>query len=155
MGVSGTGKSTIGKMLSKELDIPFFDGDDFHPDANIQKMASGVPLDDADRYDWLVSLNELAKKQKNRGAIIACSALKSSYRDILRKGMGRTMRFIHLEGSFDLIKSRMEKRTSHFMTAKLLESQFASLEFPKEAITVSIAHSPDKILNEILSHINA
>ena len=155
MGVSGTGKSTIGKMLSKELNIPFFDGDDFHPEANVLKMASGQPLNDEDRYDWLISLNELAKKHKNKGVIIACSALKASYREILKNDMDTVMRFIHLEGSFDLIQSRMKQRSSHFMPAKLLESQFATLETPEEALNVSIVPPPDKIVAEILSHLDA
>ena len=155
MGVSGTGKSTIGTMLAQKLNIPFFDGDDFHPKANIQKMASGQPLNDEDRYDWLVSLNELANKHKNKGAIIACSALKSSYREILRSGIEDSLQFIHLEGSYELIQSRMEKRTSHFMPPKLLESQFETLEYPQDAITVSVAHTPEKIITDILAHLNS
>lgn len=149
MGVSGTGKSTIGKLLSQKLGIPFFDGDDFHPEANIKKMASGIPLNDDDRLGWLVALNTLSKANKNLGAVIACSALKSSYREILRKDMGTNMIFVYLEGNFALVKARMEKRDSHFMPIDLLKSQFDTLEVPKNAITVSIEQSPENIVRAI------
>ncbi|PRX54520.1 gluconokinase [Flagellimonas meridianipacifica] len=149
MGVSGTGKSTIGKLLSLKLNIPFFDGDDFHPEANIKKMASGKPLDDEDRYDWLVALNQLAQEHKSRGAVIACSALKSSYREILKNDMGSSLKFVYLEGSFELVKSRLEKRKAHFMPIDLLKSQFETLEPPTDAIKVSIALSPEKIVEFI------
>ncbi len=154
MGVSGTGKSTIGQLLSQKLGVPFFDGDDFHPQANIDKMASGKPLNDDDRFGWLIALNELAKKHKGNGAIIACSALKVSYRDILRNGMEDSLQFIYLEGTFDLIKSRMEQRDTHFMPTKLLESQFETLEPPHNAITVSIAQTPEGIISLILREID-
>ena len=154
MGVSGTGKSTIGTMLAQKLDVPFFDGDDFHPEANIQKMASGQPLNDEDRYDWLVYLNELANKYIGKGAVIVCSALKSSYREILKNGLGDSLQFIHLVGSFELIQSRMEKRTSHFMPPNLLESQFATLEPPQDAITVSIEPSPENVVANIFAILN-
>lgn len=154
MGVSGTGKSTIGKLLSQKLAIPFFDGDDFHPEANIKKMQSGLPLNDEDRYDWLVSLNKLSKEHKQQGAVIACSALKSAYRDILNQDMGGHLTFVYLQGSFELIKSRMEKRDSHFMPIDLLKSQFDTLEPPDEAITISIEQSPDSIIDSILRQLN-
>nr|WP_298999087.1 gluconokinase [uncultured Allomuricauda sp.] len=153
MGVSGTGKSTIGKLLSQKLHIPFFDGDDFHPEYNIKKMASGKPLNDEDRYDWLVTLNQLAKENKSNGAVIACSALKSSYRKILRKGMETSLVFVYLEGTFELIKSRLEKRSSHFMPNDLLKSQFETLEPPMEAIKVSIALTPEEIIESISKNI--
>ena len=153
MGVSGTGKSTIGKLLSENLGIPFFDGDDYHPEANIKKMQSGIPLNDEDRYGWLMALNSLSKEHKQRGAVIACSALKSSYREILRKDMGTNTVFVYLEGSFELVKSRMEKRDSHFMPIDLLKSQFDTLEPPEDAITVSIALLPESIVTVILEQI--
>jgi len=151
MGVSGTGKSTIGKLLSEKLGIPFFDGDDFHPKSNIEKMASGKPLNDEDRYDWLLALNQLAHKHKNNGAVIACSALKEAYRDILKKDITHQTQFIYLEGSFELVKSRMEKRSTHFMPIHLLQSQFKALEPPKEALTISIKNNPDSIITLILN----
>ncbi|PWL38646.1 gluconate kinase [Flagellimonas aquimarina] len=153
MGVSGTGKSTIGKLLSKTLQIPFFDGDDFHPEANIKKMKAGNPLNDDDRKGWLIRLNELAKEHKSQGAIIACSALKKSYRDILLEDMKGSLEFIYLKGSFELIKSRLESRKGHFMPLKLLKSQFDTLEAPEKAITVPISLTPDLIVQEITNQL--
>ncbi|MCK0159805.1 gluconokinase [Allomuricauda sp. F6463D] len=153
MGVSGSGKSKIGKLLSEKLAIPFFDGDDFHPKANVEKMASGSPLNDDDRKEWLILLNKLAVKYRDKGAIIACSALKKNYRSILRAEMGNTMVFVYLDGSFELIKSRLENRKGHFMPMDLLKSQFDTLEPPFKAITVSIEKTPEKIINEIVKQL--
>ncbi|WP_136465612.1 gluconokinase [Flagellimonas onchidii] len=153
MGVSGTGKSTIGRLLSEALDIPFYDGDDFHPEANVKKMRVGKPLNDKDRQSWLEKLNALALEHKSTGAIIACSALKQRYRNLLEKDMGSAIHFIYLEGSFELIKSRLESRKEHFMPLELLQSQFDTLEPPSEAITVSIFHSPEKIVELIRGEI--
>lgn len=153
MGVSGTGKSTIGKLLSDALDIPFYDGDDFHPEANVKKMSAGQPLNDDDRQDWLLKLNKLAKEHESKGVIIACSALRESYRILLRNGIENSMEFIYLEGSFELIKSRLENRKGHFMPLELLHSQFSTLEPPSSAITVSISHSPQKIVELIKDQI--
>lgn len=149
MGVSGTGKSTIGKLLSNTLQIPFFDGDDLHPKENIEKMEAGNPLNDDDREGWLIRLNVLAKEHKSTGAIIACSALKESYREILLEETKNHLEFIYLEGSFELIKSRLESRKGHFMPLALLRSQFDTLEVPAEAITVSVSMTPDQIIQEI------
>nr|WP_299388748.1 gluconokinase [Allomuricauda sp.] len=150
MGVSGTGKSTIGQLLSVQLNIPFFDGDDYHPEANVQKMSEGIPLNDMDRKGWLARLNQLALEHKNQGAIIACSALKESYRVQLQQGLDGKMVFVYLEGTFELIKSRLESRKGHFMTAKLLQSQFDTLEVPSKAISVSIALSPEEIVAQVM-----
>ena len=154
MGVSGTGKSTIGKLLSKALDIPFYDGDDFHPEANVKKMSAGQPLNDDDRQGWLKKLNVLATEHSLQGAVIACSALKENYRILLANGMKETMRFVYLEGSFELIKSRLEKRTGHFMPLALLKSQFDTLEPPSDAISVSVSQTPEKIVQLILDQIS-
>jgi gluconokinase len=153
MGVSGTGKTTIGNLLSQALDIPFFDGDDFHPQTNIDKMASGQALNDDDRYDWLAALNQLAKNNKTKGAIIACSALKEKYRVQLSNKIEVKTVFIYLKGTFDEIKSRLDSREGHFMTSALLKSQFDTLEPPTEAITVSIIQTPKQIIKEILNHL--
>ncbi|WP_396589671.1 gluconokinase [Allomuricauda sp. R78024] len=153
MGVSGTGKSTIGKLLSNTLEIPFFDGDDFHPKENIEKMEAGNPLNDDDRKGWLIKLNALAQEHKSTGAIIACSALKESYRDILLEGMENHLGFIHLEGTFELIKSRLESRKGHFMPLALLQSQFNTLEAPTKAITISISNNPEDMVVEILGQL--
>ncbi|RYC52889.1 gluconokinase [Flagellimonas olearia] len=153
MGVSGTGKTTVGKLLSEQLGYPFFDGDDFHPEENINKMASGKPLNDDDRKGWLLKLNQLALQQHNVGAVITCSALKKAYRSLLRAGMGSDMQFIYLNGSFDLVKSRLENRKDHFMPIALLKTQFEALEPPSKAIAVSIAQQPDQIVQEVLKQL--
>ncbi|MGB6151189.1 MAG: gluconokinase [Pricia sp.] len=149
MGVSGSGKTTIGKLLAEKLQIPFFDGDDYHPKANVEKMAKGHPLNDEDRKGWLRRLNELARHQKHQGAVIACSALKTQYREQLRQGVD-TVEFIYLEGSFKLISQRLSNRKGHFMPPELLRSQFDALEIPKHAISVSIDATPSKVVNAIL-----
>ncbi len=154
MGVSGSGKSTVGKLLAAELNVPFFDGDDYHPDENVAKMAAGNPLNDNDRKGWLRRLNTLVRENLDSGAIIACSALKESYRSLLVDGVLEKIRFVYLKGSFEEIRDRMQKRKGHFMPAKLLKSQFDTLEPPQKAISVSILQSPSSIVLEILEHIN-
>ncbi len=153
MGVSGCGKSTIGLLLAEKLGIPFFDGDDYHPEANVKKMKSGLALNDDDRKGWLEALNELAIEHKQKGAVIACSALKESYRSLLRKQLKKELAFVYLKGSFSEIHARLQKRKGHYMPIELLKSQFETLEEPKDAITVSITHSPDRIVTEILEKI--
>jgi len=130
MGVSGCGKSTIGKLLANEFDMPFFDGDDYHPEANIEKMAAGSPLTDDDRQGWLQRLNALSVAHKNQGAVIACSALKDAYRKILSQNLAKQVEFIYLEGTLEEISGRLQQRKNHFMPAGLLQSQFETLETP-------------------------
>lgn len=149
MGVSGSGKTTIGKLLAEKLGISFFDGDSYHPEENVQKMAHGHPLNDDDRKGWLALLNELAKEHKKQGAVIACSALKSKYRKLLRHGL-KGIHFVYLEGSFELISKRLAERKGHFMPPELLRSQFEVLEIPSHAISVSIAATPSEIVDDIL-----
>ncbi len=153
MGVSGSGKSTIARMLSEALGLEFVEGDDHHPASNIDKMASGTPLTDEDRWPWLAALNQVALQHQEDGCVIACSALKESYRQVLGQNLTIKPHWLYLKGDYDLIYERMQKR-EHFMDATMLQSQFDALEEPKEAIIVDISGSPElviqKIKNEIL-----
>ena len=151
IGVSGCGKSTIGKLLANKVDIPFFDGDDFHPQANIDKMSAGNALTDDDRKQWLIDLNQHAIKQSLiNGGIIACSALKESYREILQKDLATHLKWVFLYGSQDLIQSRMESRANHFMPINLIQSQFETLEVPNYGLHIDIVDSPELIVNNII-----
>jgi len=154
MGVAGCGKSTIGQMLSHNLQIPFFDGDDYHSKANVAKMSEGHPLNDVDRKSWLQTLNQLAKNNFNNGAVICCSALKESYRVLLSHSIEEHMTFVYLDGTYEEILERIQKRKDHFMPPGLLKSQFDTLEPPVDAIRVFIAKSPSEITTEILSILN-
>jgi len=150
MGVSGCGKTTIGQLLAKEFNLPFFDGDDFHSKNNIKKMSEGKPLNDDDRKDWLQTLNKLAINEfQNKGCVIACSALKESYRSILRTGLSSNVKWIYLSGTFDEIYTRVSERKKHFMPPKLLKSQFEILEAPTNCIEVSITKTPKEIIKRI------
>jgi len=151
MGVSGSGKTTIGKRLSDKLGWDFYDADDFHPQANIDKMSRGVPLTDADRWPWLEKLNKLILEyiSKNRPVVVSCSALKNSYRDVLLMNVSPVV-LVYLRGDHDLIKERMQQRQDHYMRAHLLDSQFESLEEPEDAIIIDIEANPEAIINTIL-----
>jgi len=136
MGVSGAGKSAIGEALARELGWRFIDADDYHPDANVAKMAAGEPLDDADRWPWLDRVNAILRREKD--AVLACSALRERYRARLASGIGH-IEWVYLKGDFDLIRSRLLQRQHRYMPASLLESQFAALEPPPRAITVDVS----------------
>ncbi len=152
MGVSGCGKSTIGKLVGEKLNIPFFDGDDFHPQSNIDKMANGFPLNDSDRKPWLEILaNNAANWEKDKGAVIACSALKESYREILNS-KAKKVKWVYLSGSFDLILNRMNARKGHFMKAEMLQSQFDTLEIPTYGLTIDISKEIEKIVADIVNN---
>lgn len=153
MGVSGSGKSTIGQALSARTNLPFFDADDYHPEANVTKMAAGHPLNDDDRQPWLETLAALLKKQttNGQGAILACSALKASYRSILEQYLREKPLFIYLKGSPELISARIQARTGHFMPPALLASQFSALEEPRDALLVDIDQSIEQIVADILA----
>lgn len=139
MGVSGSGKTTLGKALAQKPGWDFFDADDFHPPENIAKMAAGIPLDDSDRAPWLGALHDqlLSALSAGRHPVLACSALKAKYRAQLLEGMDG-IAVIYLQGSYDLIWSRMSTRERHYMKPEMLQSQFDALEEPKNAIMLDI-----------------
>lgn len=154
MGVSGCGKTTIGEKLSKKLDLPFFDADDFHPKENVDKMKNGIPLNSEDRFPWLnILANNIQKWGENDGAIIACSALKEKYREILALN-NKNIVWIYLSGDQNLIQTRIEQRKGHFMNSSLLTSQFNDLEIPEYGVHIDISQSPVNIINEIISKLN-
>jgi gluconokinase len=151
MGVSGSGKTTVGQLLASQLGWEFEDGDDYHPAANIEKMRSGIPLTDAERAPWLETLHALiagwALEQRN--AILTCSALKRTYREILR--FAPEVRIVYLKGARQLLQQRLHTRVGHFMTGRMLQSQLATLEEPQkeDVVVVDIAQSPAEIVAEI------
>jgi gluconokinase len=136
MGVSGSGKTTIGAALAASLGWPYLDADDYHPSANVAKMAAGSPLQDEDRWPWLDKLNSVLRKEQT--SILGCSALKESYRQRLTAGL-KDFRIVHLRGSFELLNGRAAERKHRFMPASLLKSQFEALEPPRDAIEVDVA----------------
>ncbi|HKZ84368.1 MAG TPA: gluconokinase [Anaerolineae bacterium] len=150
MGVAGSGKTTVGRLLSADLGWPFFDGDNFHPLANVEKMRRGIPLTDADRISWLDALNRLIGDVtgEGRNAVIACSALKQAYRERL-KARAADVRFVHLRGDASLMQRRLEARPDHFMKAGMLASQFDALEEPADALIVDAAEVPKAIVARI------
>ncbi|XHU96521.1 MAG: gluconokinase [cyanobacterium endosymbiont of Rhopalodia gibba] len=154
MGVSGSGKTTIGKQLSCHLDYHFYDADDFHPPENIQKMSYKIPLNDQDRQPWLLSLSHLINnlQQHEKNAVIACSSLKKSYRELLQ-GNHQDLVWIYLKGSFEQILERLDKRKEHFMKSQMLKSQFKDLEEPDNAIILDIGSTTEKIIKQVLSKI--
>ncbi|HWF95118.1 MAG TPA: gluconokinase [Xanthobacteraceae bacterium] len=159
MGVSGSGKSTIGSLLAGRLQWEFEDGDWFHPAANVEKMHNGIPLTDEDRWPWLHSIKAWIDKTQREGGhgVIACSVLKRRYREVLM-GDGAETRLVFLKGSEELIARRIATRHEHFMPPSLLHSQFAALEEPgadEDPITVSIEPRPAEIVAHILSALKA
>jgi gluconokinase len=154
MGVSGCGKSSVGEALAERLGIPYRDGDDLHPAANVEKMRAGQPLTDEDRWPWL---DRVAGTLRDEGpAIIGCSALKRAYRDRIREGAGGLVTFLHLSGSREVIAARMGARKGHYMPVSLLDSQFAALEppGPEEAITLDIAQPLPKLIEAALARLS-
>ncbi len=149
MGVTASGKTTVGRVLAREVGYDFYDADDFHPCANVEKMRRGMPLDDADRRPWLEVLRQLIRRclDEKRAAVLACSALKEAYRDYLL--IDPRVRLVYLEASQDLIRQRLSRRRGHFMHPALLESQFATLEAPEEALWVDASRSPAEIVSAI------
>lgn len=153
MGVSGSGKTTVGQLLAEKLGVPFYDGDDFHPAANVEKMSFGVPLTDDDRKIWLAAINRKIREHvcENTSAIFACSALKADYRRQLSEQVTIPLRWVYLHGDYQTIQERMQRRKDHFMPASLLTSQFAILEEPQDALVINIVHTPQKLVDKIIS----
>lgn len=156
MGVSGCGKTTIGWRLAEITGWPFFDGDDFHPEENVRKMASGTPLTDPDRLPWLQNLHQLIADSLTSGQslIVACSALKESYRDILAAGIEDQVSLVYLKGDFDLIYQRLKDRSGHYMKPGMLESQFQVLEEPQDALVIDISTPIDNVVRELGTALN-
>lgn len=152
-GVSGSGKSTIGKLLAEHFSIPFLDADDFHPSDNIQKMRSGTALTDQDRLPWLKTINTILSSQQSAGWVLACSALKESYRQTLSSGFPE-IHWILLDGSYQDIFVRLHHRQNHFMNPTLLQDQFDTLEIPEYGFKASIEYSPTEIVHQIIDKIS-
>jgi gluconokinase len=150
MGVSGSGKTTVGKVLARRLGWTFYDADDYHPAANVAKMHAGIPLTDQDRKPWLQALAQLIDEARGRheSIVLACSALKHAYQEYLRHHI-QDVKYVYLFGSKDLIEKRLAARQGHFMNPALLSSQFETLEPPEGAIRVDVSRSPDEIASEI------
>ncbi len=151
MGVSGSGKSTVGKLLAERLGWTFVEGDDYHTPGNVEKMRTGQPLTDADRKPWLSDLRERVDAQCVRGqnAVLACSALRDSYRDYLEQHEPDCVNFVYLHASEELIADRLAGRKGHFMNPNLLHSQFEALEPPADALRVDASGKPEEIAEEI------
>lgn len=154
MGVSGSGKTTIGRLLSEQLGWRLFDADEFHSSANIEKMRNGIALTDEDRWPWLDRMNAMLRERDALGesVLLACSALRHIYRERLAQGT-TPIYWIHLTGSFELIRQRMEARQNHYMKAAMLQSQFAALEAPENAFTVDIGDAPLSIARSIIQRL--
>lgn len=152
MGVSGSGKSTIGRLLSDRLNCNFFDADDFHTQTNIDKMNQGKALTDQDRAPWLEKLQQLIGQTlvEDKQGVLACSALKEEYRQVLHDNNPEVI-FVYLQGSYDCIQARIQERQGHFMSAELLQSQFETLEEPDDAINIDVSLTPQTIVQAIVT----
>jgi gluconokinase len=154
MGTTGAGKTTVGKILSARLNWIFLDADDFHPAANIEKMKHGIPLTDADRIPWLENIHaklvQLSAAATN--AVLACSALKQSYRDRLAAGID--MRVVFLRGTYDQMRQHIEARHGHFAGEAILAAQFADLEEPQDALILDVSHPPDELAAAVITEWN-
>lgn len=150
MGVSGSGKTSVGKLLCEKLGWKYFEGDEYHPKENIEKMSQGFPLNDDDRKPWLLKLRSLIEESlmQEKNIILTCSGLKESYRKILK--VNNDVKFIYLKGSYELIESRMKLRKDHFMKPGMLSSQFEALQEPTDAMVINIDQELNKIVGEIV-----
>jgi carbohydrate kinase (thermoresistant glucokinase family) len=158
IGVSGSGKTTIGRLLARSLGVPFYDADDFHSAANIAKMSSGTPLTDEDRHDWLNALAAgLSAWEGAGGAVLACSALKEPYREKLQAAVAKPVVWIVLEGEKALLAARLKARTGHYMDERLLDSQLATFETPSYGLHLPLrdGDTPDQLVRRIIEYIKA
>ncbi|WP_265521757.1 gluconokinase [Oerskovia flava] len=154
MGVAGSGKTTVAALLAERTGRPYAEADEFHPQANIDKMSAGTPLTDQDRWPWLEQMRDWLTEQADAGtsAVVTCSALRRSYRDLLREAHGR-VRFVHLAGTVEMIAERMQRRTGHFMPPSLLPSQLATLEpldDDEDGLTIDVRLTPEEIVRQVL-----
>lgn len=151
MGVSGSGKSTVGEELARRLGVPFIEGDSLHPPANIARMSAGVALTDEDRWPWLVAIGAAlaAARRAGHGAVASCSALKRAYRDRLCQAAGGGLRFLFLDGARDVLAARIRARSGHYMPVALLDSQFAALERPgpDEVLTLDVSRPAAELID--------
>ncbi|NDL60737.1 gluconokinase [Phytoactinopolyspora mesophila] len=159
MGVSGSGKTTVAKRLAKQLAWPYAEGDDFHPEANVSKMAAGQPLADQDRWPWLRSIAAWMSAQAadGRNTVVTCSALRRAYRDVLREADGQ-VRFVYLSGDVDLIAERIGYRKGHFMPTSLLTSQFETLEPlepDEDGFAVDVSPGPEQVADNVIKQLSA
>ncbi|MBC3540276.1 gluconokinase [Rufibacter sediminis] len=154
MGVSGSGKSTVGKLLAQKLQLHFIDADDHHLAPSIAKMSQGIPLTDEDRAEWLRKLNHLLKQAEAAGqeVVMACSALKEQYRLVLQQNLGNELKIVFLDGDEALLRSRLSNRTGHFMPGALLASQLETLEVPANALKLNVIQTPEELVQEIIQH---
>lgn len=154
MGVTGVGKTTVGRLIAEQLGARFVDADDFHPPENVAKMRAGTPLDDADRQPWLAALNTHLRDAARNGeqVVLACSALKAAYRERLRAGVP-DLRFVHLAGARELIAGRLAHRSGHYMNPALLDSQFATLERPDDALSIDIGPPPEELARTVCAEL--
>jgi gluconokinase len=157
MGVSGCGKSTLGQALADALGLPYIEGDELHPPRNVERMAAGIALTDADRQGWLETIAQRLRSayERGQGLVVSCSALKRRYRDLLRAG-APDLRFVHLHGAPELLAARLRSRTGHYMPASLLQSQLEALEPPgadEAALTIDCAAPPDAALAQVLQQL--
>jgi carbohydrate kinase (thermoresistant glucokinase family) len=150
-GVSASGKTTVGSLLAKQQNIPFYDADDFHSRENIKKMANGISLTDADRIPWLTSINTFVVSQLQSTSIVfACSALKETYRQLLAQSINQQqIKWVYLQGTFEVIEKRMEQRINHFMPSILLQSQFEIAEVPSNSLILDIGNTPEQMVQTI------
>lgn len=153
-GVCGTGKTTVGEKVAEALSIPFYDADDFHPEANIQKMSGGTPLTDEDRWPWLDKLaQQLGESESQGGAVLACSALKESYRQRLMDGCASEIQWFMLNGTYELLEQRITARENHFMGSKMLESQLDTLELPNYGTVIDVEHPLEKVVQQVVRQV--